>query len=373
MKKIIWIFTLLINSIIGFSQTDFKLSYELIIKDYYHMNVLSTVQHDDKTYICCLVQDENLNVNYPVIYTVSNNQIDSKIRLKPKDEVFYSDIKVVKNHIILIGATPTGNDEEMQGYVGYFDFNNNELWNVKLEKSYEGIEKVFLSNEFFEVITNGDNGLFAYKIDYQGKILLKKPIEVYNYIHNAIKLNDSGFLILSDSLNSNGKSNSLRLTKCDSNYRTQASQLIQSVDRFIPVKLLEYTNGYLLAGNIDSDRSIPLVYFVGFDLKMIKNNKYHFEPEHYKFKSSFRIKDIIYSQIQNDFIACGVTKIVNDETNIVFTLNYNKILTYKLLEKTGIWGNNKISNINENSFDLITDFKINDDFDTKIKMIKIKR
>jgi len=373
MIRIFWIFILLINSIIGFSQTDLKLSRELIIKDYYHMNVLSAVQLDNKTYICCLVQDENINVNYPVIYAVSDNQIDSKIRLKSKEDVFYSDIKVVKNHILLIGATPTGKDEEMQGYVGYFDFNNNELWNVKLEKSYEGIEKVFLSNEFLEVITNGDNGLFAYKIDYQGKIMLKKPIKVYNYIHDAIKLNDSGFLILSDSLNSNGTSISLRLTKCDSKYRTQASQQIQSVDRFIPVKLIEYTNGYLLAGNIDSDRSIPLVYFIGNDLKLKKSSKYHFEPEHYKFKSDFRVKDIIYSQSQNDFIACGLAKIVNDETNIVFTFNDTKLISFKLLDKTGIWGNNKILNATSNSFDFITDFKINEDFDTKIKMVGIKR
>lgn len=106
----------------------------------------------------------------------------------------------------------------------------------------------------------------------------------------------------------------------------------------MPVKLMEYANGYLLAGNIDPDRSIPLMYFIGYDLNLKKSIKYHFEPEHYKFKSSFRIKDIIYSQIQNDFITCGFTK---------------------------------ISNIYENSFYLITDFKINDDFDTKLKMIKI--
>lgn len=105
----------------------------------------------------------------------------------------------------------------------------------------------------------------------------------------------------------------------------------------MPVKLMEYANGYLLAGNIDPDRSIPLMYFIGYDLNLKKSIKYHFEPEHYKFKSSFRIKDIIYSQIQNDFIACGFTKVVNDETNIVFIFNDNQLLTYKLLDKTGIW------------------------------------
>lgn len=372
MKNII-VIIILLNSILGFSQTDLKLLQELIIKDYYHLSVLSVVQQGDKTYINCLAQDENININYPVIYTISNNQVITKTRLQPKDQVFYSDIKVANNHIVLIGAIFTGNDEEMQGYVGYFDFNCKELWNLKLEKSYEGIEKIFLSNEYFEVITNGIKGLFAYKIDYQGKILLKKEIKISNYIHDALKAIDFGFLVLSDSLNSNGESICLKLTKCDSDYRILQSQLIQSIDRFIPAKLMEYANGYIIAGNIDSDRSIPLVYFVGFDLKMIKNNKYHFEPEHYKFKSSFRIKDIIYSQIENDFIACGVTKLLNDETNIVFTLNENKLLTYKLLDKTGIWGNNKINNINENCFDLITDIKINDDFDTKIKMIKIKR
>jgi hypothetical protein len=373
MKKIIWIFTLLINSIIGFSQTDFTLSHELIIKDYYHMNVLSTVHLDNKTYICCLVQDENINVNYPVIYTVSNNQVDSKIRLKPKDEVFFSDIKIVNNHIMLIGATFTGNDEEMQGYVGYFDFRNKEIWNVKLEKYYEGIEKVFLSNEYFEVITNGENGLFAYKIDYQGKVLIKKAIEVRNYIHDALKTSDFGFLILADSLNSNGESIGLKLTKCDSNYKILQSQQIQSVDRFLPVKLMEYNDGYIIAGNIDSDRSIPLVYFIGLDLRLKNFSKYHFEPEHYMFKSDFRIRDIIYSQPQKAFIACGLAKIVNDETNIIFTLNENKLVSYKLLDKTGLWGNNKINNVADNSFDLIMDFKINDDFDTKIKMIEIKR
>lgn len=70
MKKIIWVFILLINSIIGCSQTDFKISKELIINDYYEMNVLSTVQLDNKTYTGCLVQDENLNNYYPVIYTI---------------------------------------------------------------------------------------------------------------------------------------------------------------------------------------------------------------------------------------------------------------------------------------------------------------
>lgn len=373
MKRIIGIFSLLIYAIIGFSQTDYKSIQELIINDYYHMSVLSTEQLGDKIFICCLVQDENINFNFPVVYTLSNNQVISKIRLKPKDEVFYSDIKVVNNHIMLIGNTPTGNDEEMQSYVGYFDFNNKEFWNVKLEKSYEGIEKVFLSDKYFEVITDGEKGLFAYKIDYQGKILLKKAIEIKNYIHDALKISDTGFLILSDSLNANGESICLNLTKCDSNYKILQSQQIQSIDRFLPVKLMEYNGGYIIAGNIDSDRSIPLVYFIGFDLKLKNLSKYHFEPEHYMFKSDFRIRDIIYSPSQKNFIACGLAKIVNDETNIIFTLNESKLVSYKLLDKTGIWGNNKIINVTDNSFDFITDFKINDDFDTKIKMIEIKR
>jgi hypothetical protein len=373
MKKIIGIFTLLINSIFGFSQTDFKSIHELIINDNYHMSVMSAEQLGDKTFICCLVQDENVNVNYPVVYTISNNQVVSRIKLIPKGEVYLSDIKIINNHIILTGVTLTGNDEEMQGYIGYFDFNNKELWNDNLEKSYEGIEKVFVSNDCFEVITNGEKGLFAYKIDYQCKILLKKAIEVKNYIYDALKVSDLGFLILSDSLNSNGESISLKLTKCDSNYKISQSLLIKSVDRFLPVKLLEYNSGYIIAGNIDSDRSIPLVYFIGYDLKLKKFSKYHFEPEHYMFKSDFRMKDIIYSQSQKNFIACGLAKIVNDETNIVFTLNDNKLLSYKLLEKTGIWGNNKITNVTDNSFDFITDFKINDDLDTKIKITEMKR
>jgi len=296
MKIIIGIFAVLFNSMIGLPQTDFKPSHELIINDYYHMSVICSEQLGGKTYVCCLVQDENLNANYPVIYNISNNQVVSKIRLNPKDEVFYSDIKVVNNYIMLIGATPTGNGEEMQSYVGYFDFSSKELWNVKLEKSYEGMEKVFLSNEYFEVVTNGEKGLFVYKINYQGKILFKKAIGVNNYILDALKVSDLGFLILSDSLNSNGKSISLKLTKFDSNYKILQSQLIQSVDRFLSVKLMEYKNGYIIAGNIDSDGSIPLVYFIGYDLKLKKYNKYHFEPEYYMFKSSFRLKDIVYYQ-----------------------------------------------------------------------------
>lgn len=367
-----WVFILLINSIIGCSQTDFKISKELIINDYYEMNVLSTVQLDNKTYIGCLVQNENLNNYYPVIYTISNNQVDSKIRLTPKDEVFYSDIKIVNDHIMLIGGTPTGNDEEMQDYVGYFDFSNHEIWNVKLEKSFEGIAKVFLLNEYFEVITSGENGLFAYKIDYQGKVLIKKAIKIRNFIEDVLKTSDLGFLILSDSLNSKGESICMKLTKCDANYKILQSQQIKAVDRFLPLKMMEYYDGYIIAGNISSDKSITTVYFIGFDLKLKNINKYHFEPEHYMYKSDFWIKDIIYSQSQKIFVACGIVKIVNDDTNIIFTLNENKLLSYKLLDKTGFWGNNNIINVSNNSFYLITNFKINTNFDTKIKMIEIK-
>jgi hypothetical protein len=373
MKQKIAIFILLTNSTFGFSQIDFQTNLELIIDDYYHMSVLNTEQIGDKTYISCSVQDENINVSYPAIYVISNNKVISKVRLKPKYEVFFSDIKVIDKYIILIGVVPTVNDEEMQSYVGFFDFNSNELWNLKLEKLYEGIEKVFLSENYFEVITNGEKGLFAYKINYKGKTLNKKAINVGNYIHDVIKLNNLEFLILSDSLNSNGESISLKLTKCDTNYKIINSQTIESVQSFLPIKLMQYSNGFIIAGNIDTDRSIPLVYFIGNDLKLKKYNRYHFEPDHYKFKSSFQIKDILYSQAQKDFIACGVAKIVNDETNIVFTLNEDKLLSNKLLDKTGIWGNSKILILSDFIFNLVTDYKINDDFDTKIKMIEIKR
>ena len=337
------------------------------------MSVISVFASGENTYVTCSTQDENINVNIPTIYTISDNKIVSKIRLTPKDEVFFSDIKIFDNKILLIGVIPTGTGEEMQGYIGLFDFDGKEFWTVKLEKLYEGIEKTFITKDYFEVITNGEKGLFAYKINYQGKVLNKKEISEKNYIHDAIKLNDSGYLILSDSLNSKGESVCLKLTQCDINYNITKFQSIESVKSFLPTKFVEYTNGFIIAGNVDSEGFIPYLFFVGKDLRLKKLTKYHFEPDNYKFKSSFQIKDIQYSPTQNEFVACGVAKIVTDETNIIFTLNMDKLLSYKLLDLTGIWGNNKVYNISNNSFDIVTDIKTNDDFDTKIKMINIKK
>lgn len=360
----------LIHSKIGISQTDYKIKSDLIIKDYYYLSVLNSQQVGDSTFIFCKAKiDDNKSI-FPVVFIVKNNKVVSIKRLILTSQVFFSDIKIVGNYFILLGETPTYNDEEMQDYVGLFDLNGNQLWDVKLEKKFEGLNKIFPSKDYFEVFTSGLRGLYIYKINYQGKILKSQSVKENNYIHDVIKLENSQFLIMSESLNSKGKGNGLNLTLCDFSYKILNSKSFESTERFLPEKILEYDHGFIIAGNIESDRSIPCIYFIDKNMSLKKISRFHYEPDYYKFKTNFRINDILYSKTGNIFYSCGTVGSLSDVTNIAFILNEDKLLSFKLLDKTGLWGNNIIVKNKSNKY-MITDVKNTSDFDTSIKLMEL--
>jgi hypothetical protein len=94
-------------------------------------------------------------------------------------------------------------------------------------------------------------------------------------------------------------------------------------------------------------------------------------------RCSLQVNDIELNRQNGNFIASGIIRflyyntydITSEHFNIIFELNEDKILNYKILGKTGgIWENNNVL-INNRNFTFFGDYKIIDGLETEIKMI----
>jgi hypothetical protein len=372
MNKIL-LFLLLIQSSHSFSQLTIK-SKGSINTDLYHTSILGSEMTDSKLYLGCRFQKKPIISDLPAVIILDNNIVVSQIKIQPKGDFWFYKIKVHNDKIIATGTTDTGKDEEMQDYIIYCDFNSKELWNLKLEKKYEGFNEVFFSKDYFELLTEGTKGTFLYKIDYSGQILDKREIRIKELIRGAIKTNNSDFLIISESADGS----SCFIHRIDKNCNIILSRDLKHKDFFEDYKILEFESGFLIYSNMEKEieknipRSIiPFCYFLNQDLDILSSGEFHFEPEYYKFKSDLRLKDAYYDTSKKIFIASGIVKIVNEETNIVLTFNQAKVLFHKLFDKSPFGGCNILGKSKEDYF-LLEDIKVADESDSKIKMINLE-
>jgi hypothetical protein len=371
MKKFLLTIFILIECFWGFSQSDFITISEMTLSDYDQMKVISAEKVNENIYLSSRIV-HNGYANYTTeLLVIKNNKLENRFLLEPVEQIFFSEIKFLGKGIILVGETPSGDDEEMQDYICYFDLNKKLIWSLKLEKKYEGITKSFFSEEYFEILTDGLKGFYKYKISYKGKILEKKTISVRNYIWDVINLKNTNYLIFADSLSEEGELRKSRLTLLDKDLNIINSKAFKPIDSYLPFKLLEIDNGYVIVGNVESERTIPYLYFINKDLSIRKSLSYHYEPEHYQFKNNLKINDI-YSISSNTFIATGSVGNMTDITNIIFTLNEDKLLKHKRYDSSGLWGNNCIVYLSPNLFAFFEDVVKNEYFETNIKLINIE-
>jgi hypothetical protein len=215
-------------------------------------------------------------------------------------------------------------------------------------------------------------GLFYYKINIDGKVLEKESLSHLGYLIDIYKTEDSNYIFLGVLLNSHGESEGLQLVELNPKHEEIRKTIIKSTKSFIPERLDRNNSGFQIFGNLSDDRSIPHCCFLDNNLNLLTCNSFHFEPAHYMFKSSFQLRDNYYDQSSNLFFGSGVTKVSNEDSNVIFSFNNDKIISYQILDKTSIWGKNRILVKEANEVILATDFKLNNDFDTKIKLTTFK-
>jgi hypothetical protein len=371
MKNYFILTFLVINGITGFCQSTIKVVSESTINQYPNLGILNAQILKNKIYVTCYSKDPKSNSSFPILLTVNNNKIENEVLIKPTNEVFLSELMNINNNILLVGGT-FGEGIETQDFIGYYDLNNKLIWKLALEKKNEGFLKAYYFQDFFEIWTQGLNGFFNYRINYQGKILEKTSIPIHDIVMNILYTSKEEYVVLSDSLDRNGESISFKLRKIDKYNKIVESNEFKSIDSFLPSKIIEIEDGYVISGNISKDKFIPYIYFVNKDLTIRKSFQFHFEPDNYMFKSSFELRNILFDPNTNLIIGSGIAQIVNDNKNIVFTLDEDKMIDYQLLDMSGLWGNNAIMKSQDSDFLLFETIKINDDEDTHIRIINFK-
>lgn len=368
-KKLVFVIFIFIP-LLGFSQSGIDLISEKTISEYRSISIFKALNFKDTLYLACRVKENEKRSERLALLKIIGDSIFSKTLFKLKEYVNYSDILTLNQGFLLVGSTFI-EDEKAQDYLGYFNHTGQEIWNLKLEKKYEGIIKVFKSQNHLTVITNGIKGLFKYIISYDGDVINKSTIPAYNYIIDALETVEGKILVLSITLNENGASEKWNINFFSEDLIDKKYSSPDFENRFFPEKILEYHDGFLIAGNLDSKHSfIPIIYFLNHNLEVKNKSLYHYEPEHYKFKSSFQLKDIKIHKQNNSIIASGITKVVADETNIIFELNEDQILNYEILDNSsGIWMNNTIFFKSNGGLVFLGDTKSKDGFNTCIQKV----
>ncbi len=374
MTKKLLILILSLHTVLGYSQDKLEIESQLIIDECNSMSVLNAFQSNDSIMLLVArLEISETDGNKLGVYKINDKGIIARTIISPKEFVAYKDLIPNDNQFLIIGSVFVEDDLE-QDYLGSYDEKGNCNWTLKLEKKYEGIFQVKKSSFGYVAVSSGINGLFRYEIKSNGEILNKKSIPVNEYFIDAFITKDDRMLIVSLVLNKKGETEKWNLNLFDSNMSLLNQTSPDISDKFFVKKIIEYKNGFLIAGNQEGEYvSIPKIYIFNENLELINNSTFHFEPAHYKFKSDFQINDIVYNKSDNTFWASGITKVVNDETNIATQMDENSLLNYKLIDLTnGVWRNNKILVKSNNKIVFFGDSRKHDKTGTDIKMIKFK-
>ncbi len=374
MTKKLLILILFFHSALGYSQDKLAIDSELIFDEYNSMSVLNAFELNDSIMLLAArLEISETDKNKLGLYKINDKKIIAKTIISPKEFLIYKDLIPTDNQFLIIGSLFVEDDLE-QDCLSNYDEKGNCTWTLKLEKKYEGILQVKKSSFGYIAISSGINGLFRYEIKSNGEIQNKVRIPINEYLVDAHITRDYKMLIVSLILDEKGETEKCNLSLFDSNMSLLNQTSPDISDKFFLKKIIEYKNGFLIAGNEEGEYvSIPKIFIFNENLELINNSTFHYEPVHYKFKSDFQINDLIYDKSKDTFWASGITKVVNDETNIVIQMDENNLLNYKLIDLTdGVWENNKIIVKSNNKIVFFGDSRKNDENETEIKMIKLK-
>ncbi len=374
MTKNLLILILIFSSFHGIAQDNLEIDSEVVIDKYNSMSVLNAFALNDS--IICLaarLEISQTDRNKLGIFTIHDRKIISETIISPEEFVAFREVINHNNQFIVLGSVFTDNDFE-QDYLASYDEKGNCNWTLKLEKKYEGIFDVTKFSTGLVAISSGTEGLFRYEINNKGEMFSKQKVPTHGYYLDAITSKAGKTLIVSIILNEKGETENWNLYLFDSELKLDKQISIELPDKFFAKKVIEYKNGFLIAGEEEGKyAAIPKCYFFDENLEMINIYSFHYQPAHYKFKSNFRINDVVYDELNETFVASGITNVVNDETNILILLDEYSMLNHKLLDKSaGIWKNNDIIINSNNQIVFIGDSKKQTNAETKIKMINFK-
>ncbi|PXY02046.1 hypothetical protein DF185_05220 [Marinifilum breve] len=338
------------------------------------MSVLKAVKLNDSiVLLAAQVNTSEVDKNKLAIYLLKGDKITSKTILKPKEYMNYQDVIPMNKGILVTGSIFTDDDLE-QDYITYFDFKGDCKWNLGLEKKYEGIFRLEKTSDGIIALSSGNEGLFSYEINYKGVILKKEQIPVGNYLIDAFINKDEHILITSVVLNNEGETVNWDIHLFNSNLELIAHNSPGFPDAFTVEDIIETDENYLIVGDVELNNAlIPQSYTIDKDLQLSHSASYHYQPAYYKFKSNFQLNDISLIKSKNLFIASGVTKVVNDETNIIFLIDEYSMINHKMLDLSGgIWKNNNVIVRDNNQVVVFEDVLKPDGFNTYIKKVNLK-
>lgn len=373
LKKTLAIIFICLSSIV-FSQNNLIIDSELIIDDYYSMSVLKAVELNDSiVLLAARVNTSEVDKDKLVIYQLKGDKLNSKTILKPKEYMNYRDIIPLNKGIIVTGSIFTDEDLE-QDYITYFDFKGDCKWNLGLEKKYEGIFHLEKTSDRLITLSSGNEGLFRYEINAKGKILKKEQIPVGNYLIDAFINKDEDILITSVVLNNEGETVNWDIHLFNLNLELIAHSSPGFPDAFTAKNIIETDENYVIFGDVElEDTMIPQSYTIDKDLQLSHSASYHYQPAYYKFRNNFQLNDISLIKSKNLFIASGVTRVVNDETNILFLIDEYSMINNKMLDISGgIWKNNNVIVRDNNQVVVFENVLKPDSFNTYIKKVDLK-
>ncbi|MGQ1947499.1 hypothetical protein ACT3CD_10430 [Geofilum sp. OHC36d9] len=362
---------LIINGIYGFSQSDFEILKETDFDKYYISSYFKSFYTNDTIELISRIQEKNSNSVKLSVAKFTDSIFISERVINNKDFIAFKDIFKSQDNYIITGTIYPDNSETEQDYIGAYNIQGFEIWNLLLDKKYEGIYNAKIIDKKIQIISSGLDGLNSYIISNEGKLVnrSKLPQNGFPLISNFI---DNDVLIISVKLNSNGETEKWIIDWFDKDFNLKLQSAPEFEKRFFPIKILSYNDKILIVGNLDNNNGfIPIVYIFDKELHLLQQSELHYQPDNYKFKNDFRINDI---KLINEKIFCaGTTKIREIETNIIFELKDYKIFKYSLLDKSaGIWNSCGLLDLNNDKLIFIGDTE-KSDYESIIKMIKIEK
>jgi hypothetical protein len=387
-KKLTFIF-FLFNSLICLSQTEIEINNEKLINNYSIMSVFKAQMFDDTIYLASRALINSLDDNYLFISKIFNGDILTNKLLELKENEFarFHDLVKFKNGYILVGQAVKHKNVYVS--IGYLNNSGSVIWSLKLKKKTESFLKIHVTVNNIEIFTRSSKGIFRYILGFDGKILSKEKVPVSNGFTISVNVfTNNNYLVLSTIMNERGETGEYNIDLFDHDLNLINNKIAYFNLYFRPIKIFHYNNEYIFIGNSSGN---PWIYFLDQNLTLRKTSYYYYHPEQDKLhcylhnyhpeqdklRCSLQVNDIELNRQNGNFIASGIIRflyyntydITYEHFNIIFELNEDKILNYKILGKTGgTWENNNVL-INNRNFTFFGDYKIIDGLETEIKMI----
>ena len=361
---------LVINGFYGYAQNDIEILKETDFDKYFTNSYFKSFYSNDTIVLISRIQEKNSNTVKLSIAELCDSILISERVIKNKNFIAFQDVFRVQNNFILTGAVYPDNSDQEQDYIGAYDNQGCEIWNLLLDKKYEGIYNTKITDSGIHIISSGIDNLNSYIISKDGKLMSSKKIPQNGFPILSDFIDDDVFII-SVILNSNGETEKWIIDWFDKEFKLKHQTTTELKKRFLPVKILTHNNKVLIVGNLDDSKGgIPMVYIFDKELNMLEHRELHYQPDHYKYRNDFKLN--VITLIKDKFYCTGVTKIRGIETNILFDVKDYKLHKYKLLHNSaGIWNSGGLLELDNDRLMFLGDTE-KLEYKSVIKMIQIE-